>query len=161
MNLFSSGENNILLKPGFHRYDRYDLSKTCSAIAAITWKHYRGDRDRRDRKNSISAIVAIAAIKWKPLSSDRSDRMYPTIRCGQSIISQRTKLLHKIIVRSKLLSPLKDVSDPKPTSAPFPFCPLPSPSYECENEKITTFEHSQPIRPNSPFLDVAPKKRVI
>ena len=30
----------------------------------------------------------------------------------------------------------------KSTSAPFPLCPLPAPSYECENEKITTFEHN-------------------
>ena len=99
--------------------DRCDRSKTCSAIAAINiWKHYRDDR----RKISISAIECTP--------------QYTVI--GDYI--PEDEALAQNFVRSKLVPPVRDISDPKSMSASFPFCPLPSPSYECKNEKIT-FEH--------------------
>ena len=41
----------------------------------------------------------------------------------------KTKLLHKSMVCSKLLSLLKDLSNPKSMFAPFPSCPLSPPPY--------------------------------
>ena len=51
----------------------------------------------------------------------------------------KTKLLYKSMIVSKLLSLLKDLSNPKSLFTRFPS--LSSTLYKSENEKMTSFEH--------------------
>ena len=82
-------------------YDRYDRWKTCSAIAAIMWRHLSLTAQRPKWPRSLWWKICYVGDQLKPLSKDhenRSDKRYPSELCNQSFELPSSKKSKNMIV---------------------------------------------------------------